>query len=355
MNNRLKDLREKLNQSKIDAFLVTSAFNVRYLSGFTGSFGYLLITKKQAYLVTDTRYEIQSKEEIYKGFKVKIQKLPFDHLVSILNRVKIKKLSFESMDIKFAAYERLKKLLKNIALKPQINLVEKIRERKDDTEISEIRKAINIADYGFREARKRIIEQRSEKEVAMYAEIAVKKKGADGLSFNPIVASGVRGALPHAAPSNNKIKKNELIVVDFGVTLNGYNSDQTRTFCLGKVSRKVKDIYNIVKDANLEAISKVKSGVFVKDIDNTARDFIKKKKYGRYFTHGTGHGVGLQIHEAPSLGPKSNEVLEKGMIITIEPGIYIEGICGVRIEDMVLVTDKGFEVLTDFTKEFIEL
>jgi Xaa-Pro aminopeptidase len=344
---------DEIKRKRTDGLFVTDITNVRYLSGFTGSSAYLLITGHGSWFFTDPRYELQATDEV-KGFKVKIYtRAAFNTIASVVKRAKIKTLAFEGKTLSYDSYEKLKKALPGTRLKSLSGIVEKRRAVKDDFEIGQIRRAIEVANAGFAAARKGLASLRTEKEVALKIEAAVKRKGADALSFETIVLSGERGALPHGKPSEEKIKMGALTVVDLGVTIDGYCSDETRTYCVGSPTMKQKRVYQVVKDAHDRAIEKVRSGVRASVVDGAARSYIRRAGYGKYFGHGTGHGVGLDIHEDPVISPMSKDIITEGMVFTIEPGIYMPGWGGVRIEDMVLVTSCGCEILTrGSNKEF---
>lgn len=234
-------------------------------------------------------------------------------------------------------------------------MIEKIRLFKDDEEIEEIQKAQDIADKVFSELLDFIKPGKTEREVHHYMLERMRAHGASGESFDAIIASGVRGALPHGVASDKVIEKGELLTLDFGCIYNMYCSDMTRTIAVGEISDKQREIYEVVLEAQKRALAAIKPGVRTADIDAIARDYITEKGYGENFGHGLGHGVGLEVHEAPRLSPKSDEVLEEGMVITDEPGIYIEGFGGVRIEDIILVTEDSHRVLSKSTKELITL
>lgn len=247
----------------------------------------------------------------------------------------------------YDSYAELKKAVPGTRLRSLTGIVEAGRAVKDSFEIGRIQRAIEVADSGFVAARKVLASGAgTEKQVAGKIEAAVKAKGVDALSFETIVLTGARGALPHGKPSDERVKRGALTVVDMGVRVDGYCSDETRTYCVGSHTRMQKKIYQVVKDAHDRAIERVKPGVKASVVDRAARGHIKRAGYGKYFGHGTGHGVGLDIHEGPVISPMSKDVLAEGMVFTIEPGIYIPGWGGVRIEDMVLVTSDGCEVLT---------
>lgn len=351
MLSSVKILRASIKTLKADALLVTELKNVRYLTGFTGSNGYCLITAKKKVFFTDSRYIEQSKIEVV-GFTVKIAKNALLDISKVLTKDKVSVLAFESRSVVYSQFEEFKKYFNNVKLKPSTGLVESIRITKDTSEIDLMKDAIKVANRGFSKVRAMLLKGKTERELAILCEGEVKKFGAESLSFPTIIASGERGALPHASPSDKKVKRSELVIVDMGVTLNGYNSDETRTFMVGKPTKKQKEVYNVVKDAHDKAIERIAPGIETSEIDRVAREVIEKAGYGKYFIHSTGHGVGLDIHEQPSLASSSSAVLKEGMVVTVEPGIYISGWGGVRIEDMVHVTGSGHEVLTTGNKEF---
>lgn len=351
MTVSLKALRGSLESLSIDCLLVTELKNVRYLTGFTGSNGYCLITDTGKWFFTDSRYTEQSKSQV-KGYKIKIVKNALLDINEVLLKEKIKSLGFEASSVVYSQFQQFKKAFQGLKLKPTAGLVEKLRLTKSSNEIALIKDAISVANKGFSKVRANLSKGKTEKELALLAEFEFKKFGADSLSFPAIIASGKRGALPHATPSESKVKSGELVIVDMGVTLKGYNSDETRTFMVGKPTKKQKEVYLTVKEAHDRVIEAVRAGVKTSEIDFIAREVIDRAGFGKYFIHSTGHGVGLNIHEQPSLASSSTDVLEEGMVVTVEPGIYIAGWGGVRIEDMILVKGSGNEVLTNGSKDF---
>lgn len=228
-----------------------------------------------------------------------------------------------------------------------------LRRRKEPVEISLIRDSVKVLDKGFRTAGKTLAAGVREKDAALLIERSFRESGGDSTAFDTIIASGFRGALPHGKASDKRIRKGELVVVDMGVVLNGYNSDETRTYCIGRASAEQRKVYSTVLSAQELAIGKIRPGVKAAEVDKTARGHIEKAGYGKYFGHGLGHGVGLDVHEGPSLSPNSADVLEEGMVVTVEPGIYIPGWGGVRIEDMVRVAKGGAEVLTKTPRDLV--
>ncbi|MBI1911881.1 MAG: aminopeptidase P family protein [Deltaproteobacteria bacterium] len=336
----------------LEALLVTDIRSIRYLTGFTGSSAYAVVTAKANWFLTDSRYTTQAGEEV-EGFKVKTYKKALEEIKKLVEDSKINKLGFESNNLTYDTFLKIKKALKAVKLIPVPSLVAKVRERKDLFEIARIKESVKILDKGFELAQKILRPGAAEKDIAFEIELGFRRAGGDGLAFDTIIASGYRGALPHGKASQKKIRKNELVVVDMGVILNGYNSDETRTYCIGKATAEQKKIYQTVKDAQERAIERIKPGVKASFIDEGARGYIEQAGYGKFFGHGTGHGVGLEIHEGPVVGPFSKDVLEVGMVITVEPGIYVPELGGVRIEDMALVVKGGFELLTKTSKDFV--
>lgn len=353
-DTRLKRLQSNLLEWKIDAALITSLENIRYLSGFTGSSAVVIAAQNKVFFLTDSRYTAQAHDEA-EGFKIIEYKKQIDEVVSLLKRIKVKNIGFEGSNINYDYYKSLKNFLAGRRLFSLTEKLNAIRIKKDAAEIEIIRHAARIGAEGFDIAKRRIRDGAIERDVAIAMEFGMRKKGAERASFDIIVASGKRAALPHGRASMKKIKKGEAIVVDSGAVFKGYNSDETCTFFIGKFDKKYKDIYNIVKEAHDTAIMAVKPGVKASFIDKIARGIIKKAGYEKYFGHGTGHGIGLLVHEAPKISKFDNTMLEENMVFTIEPGIYMTECGGVRIEDMVMVTKNGCEVLTRVSKEMTVL
>ncbi len=303
------------------------------------------------WFLTDSRYTTQAATEV-KGFTRKTYRKALEEVRGLIKHLRLKKIGFESDHLSFDAYSRFKKALPLVKLRPTKEITARARAQKDAFEADRIKDSIKVLDLGFRKAMKSLVPGVVEKDAALAIELDFKKNGADGLAFDTIIASGYRGAMPHGKASEKKIRNGELVIVDMGVLLNGYNSDETRTYCIGKAARLQKEVYGVVLDAQERALEKIRPGVSAAAVDFEARSFIDKAGYGKYFGHGTGHGVGLEVHENPYIGPYSKDVLEEGMVVTIEPGIYIPEWGGVRIEDMALVVKGGCEVLTKTPKEF---
>jgi|Deesub1362A_J573_1020465.scaffolds.fasta_scaffold04794_4 Xaa-Pro aminopeptidase len=343
-------LKEKIRENKIDGLLVTNLINIRYLSKFTGSSAFMILTEGNGVFVTDFRYEEQAKKEV-KDYEIRIEKGErTGEIIKICHDLKIKKLGFESEDVTYGFYVKLRR---KIRVKPIRDLIESLRAVKSDEEIRAIKRAIKRAERAFRKLIPHIREGVTERAIAMRLETFLKEEGCKKLPFEVIVASGHMAALPHATPGNRRIKRGDLVVIDWGGEYNGYFSDMTRTLIVGRgddLAEKRK-IYNCVLEAQERAIKSVRAGMLSTHVDKEARDYIKRSGYGEYFGHGTGHGVGLEVHEAPVISWRKREILKKNMVFTIEPGIYIPGLGGVRIEDMILVKNNRAEVLTSLPKK----
>ncbi len=348
-SSRLDKLKKSLRRKSIDGFLVSDMHNIRYLTGFSGSSALLLITKKENIFVTDFRYKEQAEREI-EGWDILIEKRRMIKAIKDLSRrIGIKELGFESS----VSYDFFRKLSRDLNLKAFKGLVERLREIKDSHEMRSIREAIRRAETAFLEVRPYIKQGVRERSIALRLEERLKKKGCRHLPFEIIVASGPNSAMPHAKPTERKFMNGDLIIVDWGGEADGYFSDMTRTLLIDKGNdiNKKKDIYQIVLEANKRAISLVSPGIKSQEVDSSARDFIKKAGYGEFFGHGTGHGVGLQVHELPRITQNTREIMKENMVFTIEPGIYLPGVGGVRIEDMIMVTPDGSEPLTTLAKK----
>lgn len=347
-SERVKKVSCILSSEDSDAFLITNLKNIRYLTGFTGSFAIALITKEDCLLMVDFRYIEQAKKEVFSEIK-EFKDSWFKTLKDIIHKKKIKKLYFEAS----CSYETFNKLseIKGITLIPKSYIIENIRSIKDIVEIEFIKKAVVRAENAFLEIKPLIKEGVKERDIAMNLEFEIRKQGADSLPFPVIVASGPNSSMPHWRNSERLLKKGDFVIIDWGAEYGGYYSDMTRTFIIGKASKKQIKIYETVNRARKLAIGASLSGSKAKKIDANARNLIKQSGYGENFGHATGHGVGLDIHEHPKINFNSNDIIQAGMVFTIEPGIYIESFGGVRIEDMVLVTKNSTEVLTTLSTE----
>lgn len=352
---RVGELRRELSGTGVDAFLVNSFYNIRYLSGFNGDSGWLLITPDKSLLITDFRFLIQAKAEASGCEIVMYEGKMLDTLNELLSRERIQHLGFESEHCTYEEYQRLVSALSGIKLTGLPSLVEKLRIQKDNSEIEAIRRAVQISDAAFEHVLDFIKPGVREFEIAAEIEYWMRRKGADKPSFDTIIGSGFRGALPHGTASDRRVEKGDLIVMDFGAVYQGYCSDMTRTVVVGQASPEQRKVYDIVLKAQLAAVDALKPGTRCLDLDAVARRIIGEHGYGGNFGHGLGHGVGLEIHEAPAVNTRNGDELLQGMVVTIEPGIYLDGWGGIRIEDTVLVTADGCEVLTQSGKNLIEI
>ncbi|QGQ97121.1 aminopeptidase P family protein [Paenibacillus psychroresistens] len=350
---RLLKLREAMVEQKLDAVFITNAFNRKYLSGFTGSSGYLIITLNQAILLTDFRYMTQAPAQAHYYEVIEHGPKAIETVKEILTKYAITQVGFEQNEVTYGLHQSYAAVLNPIKLVPTDQLVEKLRMFKDSAELIIMQEAADLADQTFSYILTKLKSGVSEKEIALDMEIYMRKHGATSSSFDTIVASGERSALPHGVASDRILQTNEFVKLDFGAYYNGYCSDLTRTVVLGKPTDKHKEIYDIVLEAQLQTLDKLKPGMTGREADAVARDIIRKAGYGDHFGHGTGHGLGMEIHEAPRLSFQSDVVLEAGMVVTVEPGIYIPGFGGVRIEDDVVLTENGIRILTHSSKDFI--
>jgi Xaa-Pro aminopeptidase len=353
---RVDQLRDKLAGEEFDTLMVLQQENRRYLSGFTGedgqcdeSAGALFITAEELLLATDSRYETQARTEapqfeIYRYEKGLTKEIP-----AILGKLRTKRLAFESVRIPFLWFQELEKELKeaglSVPLIPTKDLVENLRLTKSPEEVHAIRRSLALCEAVFERLLKELLPGPTEKELAWAIEKGLREEGAEALAFPPIVASGPNAALPHAVPGNRVIGLGEPILFDWGARLNGYCSDISRTILLGDPDPTFKKVYQVVKDAQAKAVEAMRAGVSTKAVDEVARNHIGDQGFGDRFGHGLGHGVGLAVHEGPRLSPLRPMVLEAGMVTTVEPGIYIPGWGGVRLENMVVVQEGGAMIL----------
>lgn len=346
---RIAGLRRLMEADRLGSLLVTRREDVRYLSGFTGSAGALLVASGRPCLITDFRYKLQARLET-KGVTVLIQKKDFfTALGDAAKHLNAAPLWFDESALTVDALKKLKK--QKLSLKGHRDLIRELRQRKDEQELASIRIAVQRAEEAFRELKNHIKPGARERELGLKLECLMREKGARKAAFDAIVASGAHGAMPHASVTNRRIKKGDLVTFDFGAEANGYYSDITRTFCVGRPSSRQRELHGLVLQAQAAAIRGVRPGVTCKSVDDAARRVIKRAGHARHFGHGTGHGIGLMVHEGPSVSPLSKDTVEKNMVFTVEPGVYIPGWGGVRIEDMVLVTETGAEALTTLPKE----
>ncbi len=357
MQIRYEKFQNLLDEKKLDAVLVSDACNMRYLSGFTGGTGYLLVTKNSKTLFTDSRYTIAATAQApdYTVVEVDAARDYCKFINQVLEAENTALLGFEADQVRYSAYEVLKARLKVKELVPLVGELAKLRCIKTAEEIALHRQAEHIGDIAFEEILKELRPGMTELEVAAKLEYIMKMNGADKLSFESIVASGINSSKPHAEPGHKKIENGDFVTMDFGCVYNGYCSDMTRTVVVGKADEKQKKIYNTVLKAQLAVLDMLKPGLPGKAYDKVARDVIYGAGYEGYFGHGLGHSVGLEIHEDPRFSMIEEDIVEAGMIMTVEPGIYLPEFGGVRIEDMVVMTEGGYENLTHSRKELIEL
>ena len=352
---RQKKLRAVLDEQKLDALIVTHLPNVRYLCGFTGSAAVLLAAPRPLFF-TDGRYAEQAASQV-DGARVSIAtKGMVPALAAACAKARLKRIAIESEHLTVAQLSELEKVLgKGIKLVRLAGAVEQLRAQKDAAEVELLRNAVNLSSRLFRPLLKTMRGGAAESAVAGKLEFMARRAGAERMSFETIVASGKRSALPHGVASSAKLPAQGFVVLDYGVVLDGYCSDMTRTVHLSKASPESRRLYLAVLDAQQAAIGAVRAGVTAGEIDRAARQELRRTKLDRFFTHSTGHGVGLEIHEFPRLAAGSDTILQPGMVITIEPGVYLPGKCGIRIEDMLLVTERGYDILTPVSKELLEL
>ena len=343
---RQKSTRKIIDSHQLDGIFFNSLENIRYLCGFTGSDGAFILTQRDAFFLTDSRYWTQSDEEVKESRIIHYRK-KIDEISSLLSDLGLKRIGFESTSLAYSLHQSLSKRLADGGdLIPLEDEIKNLRAVKDAQELALIRNAIDIASKAFMKTLEGMKDGVPESEAAFGMEISMKKEGAEALGFDIIIASGKRSALPHGKAGSKRIEKGDLILIDFGSRSQGYHSDQTRTVICGKPSSEQEKIYQIVKEAHDRAIERVRPGIPIHEVDDAARNHIRKSGYDQYFGHGTGHGIGLAVHEDPGVNKENKDLLREGMVFTVEPGIYIPDWGGVRIEDMVLATSQGAEVLT---------
>lgn len=350
---RLVGLRKKLEKLNADAALITKRENYMYMSGFTGTAAMLYITKNKAILLTDFRYVEQAAAQAPDYEIIRYNGSYTSEINMIIGNRSKTVLAFEDSYVTYRDYRQFKDNLNVSDMIPLGTSIEELRRVKDESEMTLIRKAVKIADNAFEHILGYLKPGVTEVEIAAEMEYFMKKQGATGASFDTIIASGLRSSMPHGVASEKKLEAGDVITMDYGALYKGYCSDITRTVFLGEPKADLKRIYQIVLDAQQKGIEAVKQGRRGKDVDKIARDYIADAGFGDYFGHGLGHGVGLEIHEDPTLSPRGEIILQDGMIVTVEPGIYIPGLGGVRIEDMLLVKGQNAEDLTKAKKELI--
>lgn len=350
MRKRIDRLFERLHDN--EAVFISSYPNIFYYSGFTSGDAYLLLSHSGSYLITDSRYTLQAQQQTKEIEVLNIK----DGFERVFAKAPEKYIGFEENAMNVREYKTLRmKLTDNQDFIEMQNVINMQRREKDAEEIRKIREAEKIGDDAFTYISDRIRAGRSEREIAVELEYFMKKQGASALSFETIAASGFRSAMPHGTASDKILEKGDFLTLDFGCVFEGYCSDMTRTVVIGKASERQREIYNVVLSAQTAALEAIHAGAVCGDIDAAARSIIENAGYGDCFGHGLGHGVGIEIHEAPSFSPKCDAILKNGNVITVEPGIYIDGFGGVRIEDLVVVENDKAVSLTSSEKQLIEL
>lgn len=347
----------ELLPDNVESVLITSDINRRYFTGMKSSAGTVLAFRNKAYLLIDFRYIEKARETVKTAEVIETKEL-YKEISALLRQEGVKNLAIEAMDVTVSRLNVMKKHLKCVdIIETDVlsNSINKLRMIKDEEEMEYIRKAQEIAESAFDDILDFIKEGVTEREIALELDRLMLEKGAEGISFDTIALAGENTSMPHGVPSDKKVKKGEFVLMDFGAVYNGYHSDMTRTVCVGTPDEEMERIYNIVLTAQEKAIAAAKAGISGKELDGIARRHICDAGYGEYFGHSLGHGVGLEIHEQPNAAPSYEKNLEKGAVITIEPGIYIAGKFGVRIEDFVILTENGCINLTKSAKNIISL
>lgn len=355
MDSRLSQLISAFKARKIDALLVTKDVNIKYLTSFPASESWLLVCPDKAFYITDFRYVLEAREGLKAGLSgakpgivvTRYRKSAAETLFQIARQRGIRRIGLDERHISLSLYRLLRrKCPAPVRLVKADNLVENLREVKAPQEIDKIRKALAVHKRAYQFLKKAVKPGFSEREVFSRLEEFVKSQKA-GFSFDPIIASGANSCYPHARVTDRRIRCNELVLIDMGIDVKGYKSDLTRIFFLGRIPRFVRRVYDIVYEAQRRAIREIRPGAAVAQADRAARNYLAKHKLAKYFGHALGHGVGLEIHESPRLSKDSPSKFREGMIVTVEPAVYIPRAFGIRIEDMVLVTRNGCEVLSD--------
>lgn len=354
--NHVERVLKAMATEGLDAMLFTSSDTVQWMTGFTGSSGQVLLSDGRGEFITDSRYTIQAHEQV--ADLPTITQTPgtaqADFIADRIRSLGIAKLGFEASAVNYATFQEWSDKFSGVTLIPVKNLVGPIRSVKMPEEIEAIRRACKLADKCIEFIQRHIQVGVSEYDIGLEIEFFYRRNGAE-VGFEPIVASGERSARPHGRPSEKRIERGDFVTIDCGAKLDGYCSDITRTFVVGEASVRHKTIYNAVLEAEIAAIRAIRPGISGKEVDQVARDILAKYDLAQYFGHGLGHGLGRLVHDSGSLSPRSDTILEPGMVLTVEPGVYIEGFGGVRIEDDIVVTQDGCEVLTSCPKDLIVL
>ena len=348
MNSFKRNISSILNKLDIDAFLVTKSVNIAYLTGFPSEDAWLLISRRQLFYITDARYTLEVKKNFKKGIEVvEYSKSMPATVLNLALELKIKRLGFDKQHISVFSFQKLRKAMKRkVKLVSADNLIEQFRMVKTRQEVWKMDKSIALTLKCYQYLKRIICPGMTEQEILIKLEHYVKSHNAE-FSFRPIIASGPNSCFPHARITTREVRRGEPIVVDMGIDIDGYKSDLTRVFFLGKIPKPMRDVYSLVREAQRFAIRKIKPGVLISEIDQQARNFFKENKIDKFFVHSLGHGIGLEVHEAPVVSSKNFSKLQEGMVFTVEPGVYLPGQFGIRIEDMVLVTLHGCKILSE--------
>ncbi|HET58676.1 MAG TPA: aminopeptidase P family protein [Deltaproteobacteria bacterium] len=353
--SRIEHLRSLTAAEEVDSLLIVDPLNIRYLSGFSGGEGFLFVDGESATLVVDGRYTKQARGEV-QGTRVLEYADKVEGVLEVILSGDRRKIGFEAGAVTYELFTKISDGMPDSSrLVPLKKSPAVLRACKDAGELVRMKEAAKIATRALRKTFETLTEGTLEREFALLLNWHMALEGSEKPSFDTIVASGANGALPHARPGSRPFKRGDFIVIDYGAVFEGYHSDETYTACLGRATTEQRRVYETVLAAHDRALEAVRPGVLCRELDGIARTYIEQAGFGSYFVHGTGHGVGLDVHEVPTMSPRSEDRLEEGMIITIEPGIYLPDRFGVRIEDMILVTGDGFEVLSETPKNFVEL
>ncbi len=354
-DTRIAALRSRMKENALDALVITSLAGVRYLTGFSGSSALAVVTARGAYFVSDSRYALQSAREVRKFRRIIGRRGLLEDAAAAGALRLCRTAGYESDSLTVDQYRSLRRLFPGVRFRPEGGILESLAVVKDAGEIACIEEAAAIADGVFFDIIGKLRAGMTEIDLAAEISYLARRRGADADAFDVIVASGPRGALPHARPTARKIRKGEFVLFDFGASVRGYSSDLTRTLALGSVPRRLREAYAAVLEANRSAVDAARGGIPARLLDGVARAVIRGRGFGKYFVHSLGHGIGLRVHERPRVSPLSRDVLRTGSVITIEPGVYLPGIGGVRIEDDVLLGDAGCRLLTRSPRELILL
>jgi Xaa-Pro aminopeptidase len=354
LKNRRSRLKPFFEGNGLDAILFTNLVNIRYLCGFSGSDGVLLLARDEAWFLCDSRYTTQAAEEV-RGAEIREFSAKYEAVCSLITDKNIRRFGIEATHMLVSDFRQLSERLDGCELVGIGAALDSIRSCKDQDEIEILGRVAGLASASLQAVLVSLVPGVRETDFALELEIEMRRRGAEARAFDFIVASGERGAMPHGRASDKLLRSGELVTIDFGAVKDGYHSDETVTVAIGRPSDRGREIHDIVRQAHDRAIAAVRPGISCRDLDAVARDYIREQGYGDYFGHGLGHGVGLEIHEKPVVSPRGEAAVEEGMVFTIEPGIYIPGFGGVRIEDTVAVTADGCVILTQAPKDLILL